>query len=124
MTRPAPSKSPPAVQAEEEGYGEEGGTRPFDWAALVAQTVHPVKVAIVEALRWVEQPLSATELTPMFEEAEYPLDMIVYHARGLLKLGSIEIAHSRQGRGACERFYTIVEVDRKLDGGQDVQLYR
>jgi len=48
----------------------------------------------------------------MFEKDEYQLDTIVYHARGLLKLGSIEIAHSRQGRGARERFYTLVQADR------------
>lgn len=76
----------------------------FDWASLVALTVHPLKVAIIEALLWVEEPLSATELTRM-GEGDYNLDMVIYHTRGLVKMGVLEATDMRRVRGARERFY-------------------
>jgi hypothetical protein len=105
MTRPASTNSPPAIKTEGERYAEGGGSPPFDWGTLVAQTVHPAKVAIVEALCWVGRPLSATELAAMLEEDSLDFDKIHYHARALVRLGTLEIAHSRQVRGARERCY-------------------
>lgn len=106
MTKAPSSKlSPPIHSQTAPRYGEAGGTPPFDWGTLVAQTVHPAKVAIIEALHWAEEPLSATELTAMLEEDSLDFDKIHYHARGLVRLGALEIAHSRQVRGACERCY-------------------
>lgn len=112
MTKAASSQLPTPVAPQTGRHGEKGGSRPFDWATLVAQTVHPVKVAIIEALQWVDQPLSATKLTAMLEDDAYALDDISYHLRGLLKLGSIEVVDSRQGRGAPERFYVLTEADQ------------
>jgi hypothetical protein len=77
----------------------------FDWANLVALTVHPTKVAIVEALKCVGGPLSATELAEILKEGGHNLDMVIYHAGGLVKLGVLELAHIRRVRGARERFY-------------------
>lgn len=77
----------------------------FDWAGLVAQTVHPAKVAIVEALQWIGHPLSALELTAILADAHYGKDLIAYHARALAELGAIEVAASRRVRGAWENYY-------------------
>jgi hypothetical protein len=79
----------------------------FDWVALVALTLHPAKVAIIEALRWLDRPLSATELAAVLAEGDYNLDMVLYHARGLVKLGFLEIMHTRRVRGANEKFYAF-----------------
>lgn len=84
----------------------EGGEAPFDWAVLVPRIVHPLKVAIVEALLYVEQPLSAIELCRLFDE---PSDNYVskasYHVRELAKAGSLAAVRTRQVRGATETFY-------------------
>jgi hypothetical protein len=112
MTRPASSKIPLANRAGGERHDEKGGSQPFDWATLVAQTVHPAKVAIVEALCWVGRPLSATELAAMLEDKSYAFSKIHYHASVLVELGSLEVACSRQIRGACEYFYAITRVKR------------
>ena len=34
----------------------------FNWGSLVPYLIHPVKVAIIEAMEWVEVPLSPREL--------------------------------------------------------------
>lgn len=84
----------------------EGGEAPFDWAALVPRIVHPLKVAIVEALLYLGQPLSASQLRDLFMEPScHYLSIVSYHARELEKAGVIEEAGSRQVRGATETFY-------------------
>lgn len=84
----------------------------FDWAALAALTVHPLKVAIIEALRWMEQPLSTGELVVMLADAAYNSDMVLYHAGGLIKLGFLEVTHHRQVRGAREKYYFFPPAER------------
>ena len=39
----------------------------FLWGALAARVFHPAHVEIIEALRWIGQPLSATDLLGVFE---------------------------------------------------------
>lgn len=80
----------------------------FDWAALIARVVHPTRVAIIEALSNLGQPLSPTELTKLFDDPEgHYLSLISYHARNLAREGMLTVASTRQVRGAQERFYVI-----------------
>jgi Ribonuclease R winged-helix domain len=79
----------------------------FDWAPLVAKTVHPLKVAIVEALIWIDRPLSRAELADVLVDAGYDLEAIRYHANGLTELGALKVAHTRQVRGGVEPFYSL-----------------
>ena len=74
----------------------------FDWAALVALTVHPVRVAVIEALHFVEHPLSAPELSELLADSYYSADAIAYHARALAKLGALEV---RRIRGTRKQYY-------------------
>lgn len=84
----------------------EGGEPSFDWAMLVPLIVHPVKVSIVEALRYMGQPLSATQMRDLFDEpGRHYLSLVSYHVRELGKAGAIEEAGSRRVRGATEKFY-------------------
>ena len=76
----------------------------FDWGALVALSVHPLKVAIIECLLWVEEPLSATEMTQMFDSG-YPLDLVKYHVGRLARQGVVEVTDERRVRGAREKYY-------------------
>lgn len=77
----------------------------FCWSSLVAASVHPVKVGIVEALLWINAPLSGTQLTELFGHDDYNLDMILYHLKGLVRLGVIRVSATRHVRGAREKFY-------------------
>ncbi len=91
-------------------YEPKGPSAPseFDWAGLVALTVHPLKVDIVEALVWLDEPLSATELTLMVE-GDYDLDNVIYHARSLVELGVLEDCKRRYVRGAHARLYVLAD---------------
>jgi hypothetical protein len=81
------------------------GARNFCWGSLVASTIHPVKVAILEALLWIYEPLSATELAEIFGHDDYNLDIVLYHLRRLVQLDVIEVTARRHARGAQEKFF-------------------
>jgi hypothetical protein len=86
----------------------EGGEPKFDWAGLVPHIVHPAQVAIVEAMLWVERPLSATELRDLFDEPrDHYLSLVSYHLRMLARHGAVEEAGHRQSRGARETYYVF-----------------
>lgn len=82
----------------------EGDELPFDWAALVPRVMHPMRVTIVEALRWIGQPLSPSELSRIFD-GEFSVSFVSYHVRELAKVGALGKARTRQVRGAQETFY-------------------
>ncbi len=77
----------------------------FDWLDLLSHYVHPLKVAILEALLWIEQPLSANDITLLFGSRSYPLGVVAYHVSDLAKRGVIDQVAERQARGARECFY-------------------
>jgi hypothetical protein len=80
----------------------------LDWAALVPLTVHPIQVAIIEAMEWIEEPVSATELTDMFQEPKgHYLSLVSYHMGKLVQLGAVEKTGHRPVRGARETFYFL-----------------
>lgn len=86
---------------------EERDGSTFDWAALVPRLVHPLKVEIIEALLWIDQPLSSADLVKVFEARRGSLSVIAYHVKGLAKVGAIEVVRRRQVRGAEEKFYAF-----------------
>lgn len=84
----------------------EGDEPSFDWAMLVPHIVHPLKVAIVEALLYMRQPLSPSEFAKLFAGSEEGYtSMATYHARELARAGAIEVVGTRQVRGAVQKFY-------------------
>jgi Helix-turn-helix domain len=91
------------VERPEVGAGAQP-PQDFSWTSLVAATIHPVKVAIVEALLWVHEPLSATELTELFGHPDYNLDVVLYHLKGLIRLEVISVNSTRRVRGAREKY--------------------
>jgi hypothetical protein len=78
--------------------------RKFDWAALVTQVVHPTKVTVIEAMLWIDRPLSATDLAKSFDR-EFGLSHISYHLKTLAKAGVLKSTGQRQVRGTTETFY-------------------
>ncbi len=82
-------------------------TRPFDWLVLIGLTVHPLKVAIIEAVLWVGDPLSVSELSQILVDSHYSAEVIGYHATALTSLEVLEITHVRKVRGARENYYSL-----------------
>ena len=90
----------------------------LDWGALVPLVVHRTKVQIVEAMRWINRPLSATELEQVFDE-KMSLSAISYHVVTLKKWKVLKQVRKRPVRGSTERFYFFREAVWKKTGGSD-----
>jgi DNA-binding transcriptional ArsR family regulator len=95
----------PADSTDSAGSSKKANELVFDWAALVPLVVHPLKVAIVEAMLCLGQPLSATDISKSFGAAGNGLSYVSYHVTSLAKAGVIRKVSERQGRGAREKFY-------------------
>lgn len=76
----------------------------FDWLALVPLIAHPTKVAVIEAMAYIDRPLSATLLGEVFDW-EWGLSRVSYHVTTLAKLGVLAKVGERPVRGAMEKFY-------------------
>jgi hypothetical protein len=83
----------------------------FAWQTLIPHLLHPMKVAIIEAMLWMERPLSASELTKLFgeDDSQSYLSKVSYHARGLGRLKVLEVKRTRPVRGAVESFYVFAK---------------
>ena len=88
-----------------------GGEISFDWGALVPHVVHPIKVAMVETIAWIGEPLSASQLEKVFEGGGYSVQVISYHAKMLAGWGVLEIVEERQVRGVVEKTYYFADRD-------------
>lgn len=87
-----------------------GGGHSFEWGLLVPMMVHPLKVAIIEAMDWLDVPLSAKDLDLLLDE-EYGLSLVSYHLRKLADVGAIERVEQRAVRGALQTFYALVTTE-------------
>lgn len=81
-------------------------TGSFSWETLVPLLVHPAKVGIIEAMAWVEQPLSATDLDRLLQD-QAGVSLLSYHLRKLAELGVIEQVRQENVRGAVQTFYAL-----------------
>lgn len=79
------------------------------WLTLVPRLVHPAKVAAIEAMSWMGQPLSCNQLVNLFDSDDLYLSLVSYHVGQLVKFGSLQRTGSRQRRGATETFYYFPE---------------
>jgi hypothetical protein len=87
----------------------------FNWQALIACVLHPAKVAVIEALMWIDRPLSATQLEELFDGSSLYLGIITYHLKSLEAMGVLGIARSEAVRGATEKFYFFLDKDAGAD---------
>jgi DNA-binding transcriptional ArsR family regulator len=83
----------------------------FPWAEVVPLFVHPVKVAAIEALSWLDDPFSPKQLEEM-SAGSFGVSIAAYHMRTLADLGLIEKSHQAQVRGALQTFYRLVRDPR------------
>ncbi len=87
-----------------------GGEPSFEWDVLVPRAIHPLRVAIIEALRWVDRPLSASELTKLIDDQDAGLSHISYHVGRLADVGALKKVRQRQVRGSTEKFYSFLTL--------------
>jgi hypothetical protein len=86
---------------------------PFDWAALVPLVVHPVRVAIIEAMLRTGKPISATDMKHMIEP-EPSVSLLTYHFKVLASRNFrvIKQVRRRQVRGAEEKYFRLRDRSR------------
>ena len=87
----------------------------MDWDALIARLIHPTQLAVIEAMLWIDRPLSSAELVRIFD-GEVVLSSVAYHVRRLAELGVLEQTGTRQVRGAIEHFFRLADVEGAPDG--------
>lgn len=75
------------------------------WGKLGVLLAHPVQVALLEALHWLEFPLSPTEFSKLSESEAWDIPKISHHFRRLAELGLVTVVAQRQARGAVESYY-------------------
>lgn len=85
----------------------------LDWGALVALIVHPTKVLIVEALDWIDRPLSPSELEYVFGE-RLSVSAISYHVNSLVKYGVLRRQGKHKVRGAWKTLYVFSSAVKPL----------
>jgi hypothetical protein len=79
---------------------------PFSWEELVPLLIHPLRVATIESLRYIGEPLSTTDLKGVFDD-EYSLSVIAYHLATLAKVGAVAVVRQHQDGPTTERFYGL-----------------
>jgi hypothetical protein len=80
--------------------------KPFDWCELVPHFVHPVKVAVIEAFQWIDQPMASSELRQVLDEG---LSYVSYHVRGLAEVGALIEVNRESVRGAIKTTYVLAD---------------
>jgi hypothetical protein len=90
---------------------EEGRVGDFCWAALVASVLHPVDVQIIEAFRWIEEPLSGGDLAQLFD-GQVSWAALGHHLRRLAKLDAIALAEAPTTRNIADIRYRLAQRSR------------
>jgi len=77
----------------------------LDWDALVPSAIHPVRVAALEAMRWIDEPFSAVDLDRMHGDPP-GVPLIAYHLRALaFDLPVLRLYGEEAIRGAQRKLY-------------------
>jgi hypothetical protein len=85
------------------------------WSTLVPRLVHPTKVIALEAMLWIERPMSATELEKV-AAGSLALNSFSYHLGRLVDAGVLEVVGKVKARKASsakrETFFYFVGQDQ------------
>jgi DNA-binding transcriptional ArsR family regulator len=82
-----------------------------DWDGLLARLLHPLQFQIIEAMHWIDRPLSASQLVQAFDCAPKELSALSYHLRRLRTLKIARLSRIRRVRGAKERLYKLIAAN-------------
>jgi hypothetical protein len=76
----------------------------FDWERAVPLIINEHKVWIIECLRYMDQPLSASQITRLLD-ADVSLSNIAYHLNTLHTAEVLIIARKKKRGATVEKFY-------------------
>jgi hypothetical protein len=96
---------PPARKRAGGAQDEKRVEPAFVWARLASLLIPPLKAEIFELLLESREPLSASNLHKLIDRKDKSLSVVAHHAKGLAKVGAIEVVRKRRVRGAEEKFY-------------------
>lgn len=89
---------------------------PLDWARLFAMLVHPTKVQIVEAMWWIDRPLSASEIQQVLD-GEHSVSALSYHFKTLVELGVLTGKEKVKVRAVWKRLYVFSSAVKEPSRG-------
>jgi len=107
----------PATDPLPSGGSGRGGAKsePVDWSVLIPYLVHPTKVIVIEAMLWIERPMSATELEKVSGGTPV-LSAFSYHLKQLAEISVLEMVEKRKARkvrgGRKETFFYFARRQR------------
>jgi helix-turn-helix protein len=84
----------------------------LDWGALVSRSVHPIRLWIIEAMLWIDRPLSASELKGVFGN-KLSVSAISYHMTTLARVGIVSGLEKERVRGAWKTRYVFAPAVKK-----------
>ncbi len=77
------------------------------WGMLGARLLHPIQVQIIEAMLWIDRPLSASTLVQVFDGKIRP-STVAYHVLRLNSLRALKKVGKREPlRGSPEKLYRV-----------------
>jgi DNA-binding transcriptional ArsR family regulator len=95
-----------STDTEKNGHNGNGH---LDWGALLSRSIHPTRLWIIEAMRVIDRPLSASELEQVFD-GKQSTSAISYHLNTLAKIGIVELTEMQQVRGTWKRLYVFTSA--------------
>jgi hypothetical protein len=78
------------------------------WEELALRLLHPTQLLIIEAIWWIEEPLSATLLQGIYED-RIGLSLFSYHCKRLEALEVLEKVGEVPVRGVSEKLFDLVD---------------
>jgi hypothetical protein len=91
FTHTTPPAKPPLSRRHDD---HEGSERQLQWSLLVPLIVNPIKVTVIEAMHYLGQPVSATDLHKSF--GKFSVAHLSYYMRTLAKAGVVERCGSKR----------------------------
>jgi hypothetical protein len=76
-----------------------------NWEEIGIQLLHSTQLVIIEAMLWMEVPVSPRLLEHLSPDSGIKLGHFAYHCKSLAKLGILEKVGSVPRRGAAENYY-------------------
>lgn len=102
----APHATPKALPEVRSGSKGGAGDGLFRWDMLVSRVLHPIQLSMVEALIWIDLPISPSDLSQMYS-GEFTNSHTGYHVKVLADYGIIELADTEQVRGVTRHLYVL-----------------
>lgn len=74
---------------------------------LGVRLLHPIQVRIIEAMLWIDRPMSSSDLAKVFD-GKNALSTVSYHVRRLDSLRALRVIDERTpSRGSPEKLYRV-----------------